>query len=235
MTTRLRGAGQPPKTYSTWEWARGYIALFFQAPIWIALGLFAWLCPQLPKWLTKLLLENHVRTTRLRARDVRIPFDENVQPYMLRWWKIPRNWAFNIYYHIVKRSDDDRALHDHPWINFSIVLEGGYTEHMILPGGVHSRIWYGPGAVRFRWHGKVAHRLELAQMPRNHIRTDEESFGHKELPVKTIFITGPVLRRWGFHHEKSWVDAYEFDAFMAENGITGMKMEGYAEQIEKKQ
>ena len=43
-------------------------------------------------------------------------------PYLLRWWLIPRNRWFNVYLHQFKRSDDDRALHDHPWINASIVL-----------------------------------------------------------------------------------------------------------------
>lgn len=31
-------------------------------------------------------------------------------PYMLRWWVIPRNKVFNIYLHRFLRSDDDRAL-----------------------------------------------------------------------------------------------------------------------------
>ena len=36
-------------------------------------------------------------------------------PYLLRWFVIPRNPVFNIYLHRFLRSDDDRALHDHPW------------------------------------------------------------------------------------------------------------------------
>src|SRR3546814_4215417 len=53
-------------------------------------------------------------------------------PYMRRWWVIPRNRFINIYLHQVLRPDDDRALHDHPWINLSIILDGGYWE--ITPG-----------------------------------------------------------------------------------------------------
>lgn len=45
-------------------------------------------------------------------------------PYMERWWLIPRNRFFNIYLHRFWRSDDDRALHDHPWVNLSILLKG---------------------------------------------------------------------------------------------------------------
>jgi hypothetical protein len=161
---------------------------------------------------------------------------------MLRWWKIKRNWAFNIYYHIVKRSDDDTAHHDHPWFSFSIVLEGGYFEERIAAGGVKTQVWHGPGFMLFRRTGKIAHRLVLATTP-----DLEPAYGGvgqaqgltdrivmRELPVKTIFITGPVLRRWGFHHTDSWVDAYEWDDYCQARGIGGHKMAGYAAQLNKK-
>jgi hypothetical protein len=32
------------------------------------------------------------------------------RPYMLRWFLLPRNEVFNIYYHRILRDDDDRAL-----------------------------------------------------------------------------------------------------------------------------
>lgn len=38
----------------------------------------------------------------------------NANPYLLRWWVIPRNRFFNVYLHKFLRDDDDRALHDHP-------------------------------------------------------------------------------------------------------------------------
>jgi hypothetical protein len=109
------------------------------------------------------------------------------------------------------------------------VLVGGYFEHCINAGGVHVKTWYGPGAVRFRRAGTFAHRLELAVYP------EDAMIGLRgtEVPVHTIFITGPTLRRWGFHHTERWVDAYEWDDYCHERGLTGMKMEGYAEQLEK--
>jgi hypothetical protein len=56
---------------------------------------------------------------------------------MRRWWVIPRNKFFNIYLHHFLHSDDDRALHDHPWWNVSILLRSGsYVEHTIAAGGV---------------------------------------------------------------------------------------------------
>lgn len=106
-------------------------------------------------------------------------------PYMLRWWLIPRNPVFNVYLHKFLRSDDDRALHDHPWVNMSYLLKGEYVEHMILAGGVCSAKRYTAGCVKFR-RARTAHRIEIDQ------------------PCWSLFITGPVVREWGFHCPRGW-------------------------------
>ena len=49
-------------------------------------------------------------------------------PYLLRWHVIPRNRLLNVYVHKFLRSDDDRALHDHPWWFVSLILRGRYDE-----------------------------------------------------------------------------------------------------------
>jgi hypothetical protein len=98
---------------------------------------------------------------------------------------------------------------------------------LIEAGGIHRKTTYGPGAVRFRRSGSFAHRLELDRYPMDRL------FGGEEMPVLTIFITGPALRRWGFHHPKQWVDAYDWDEFLQAEGINGMRMAGYAEQNAK--
>src|SRR5258707_1186927 len=79
--------------------------------------------------------------------------------YLERWWVIPRNRYFNIYLHHFLRSDDDRALHDHPWWNLSVLLKGKYLEHR-------------PTYVRIRRRGQVvlrkataSHRIELFDGP----------------------------------------------------------------------
>jgi hypothetical protein len=107
-------------------------------------------------------------------------------PYVLRWWIIPRNRFFNIYLHRFLRSDDDRALHDHPWLNVSIILDGAYTEETIAAGGVHQRRVYEVGAVKFRGP-RSAHRIELHAGP-----------------CWTLFVTGPRVREWGFHCSHGW-------------------------------
>lgn len=107
-------------------------------------------------------------------------------PYMRRWWLIPRNRYFNIYLHHFMRSDDDRALHDHPWWNLSILLRGRYVEHTISAGGINVRTERVEGQWKFR-RAEFAHRIELV-----------------DGPCWTLFLTGPRLREWGFHCPQGW-------------------------------
>lgn len=107
-------------------------------------------------------------------------------PYMRRWWVIPRNRVFNIYLHHFLRSDDDRALHDHPWVNLSVLLEGRYAEHTIAAGGVHRRTERAAGQMKLRGP-RAAHRVELI-----------------DGPCWSLFITGPMMRSWGFHCPAGW-------------------------------
>jgi hypothetical protein len=135
------------------------------------------------------------------------------RPYLLRWWLTPWSGCYRdveqpnlwqqivrrlpaIYLHNFLRSDDDRALHDHPWANVSILLRGAYTEHTIAAGGVHRREVLSAGALRVRWTGRIAHRVEL-----------------HDGPSWSLFITGPRYRSWGFHcPEQGWIDWKRFTA-----------------------
>ena len=110
-----------------------------------------------------------------RAPDFVIGPRDN--PYLLRWWIIPRNRFFNIYLHCILADDDDRALHDHPFDNVSVLLKGSYREH--LKGGLSKIVRrFRP---RFR-RAECAHRLEVV-----------------DGPVWSLFITGPRRREWYFH------------------------------------
>ncbi|MBV2128182.1 hypothetical protein [Arsukibacterium indicum] len=107
--------------------------------------------------------------------------------YMHRWWLIPRNRYFNIYLHKIMRNDDDRALHDHPWWSLSVLLKGKLREVL------HNRIRYPLRFIPLLRSAKLAHRLEVV-----------------EGPVWTLFITGPVIRSWGFHCPKGFVPWKDF-------------------------
>lgn len=109
--------------------------------------------------------------------------------YLRRWYVIPRNPVLNVYLHRFVRDDDDRALHDHPWINASVVLSGRYRE--IMPDGVAERR---RGSVTVR-PARAFHRIEV--------------IAH---PVWTLFLTGPRTREWGFLCPQGWRHWKDFTA-----------------------
>jgi hypothetical protein len=109
-------------------------------------------------------------------------------PYMLRWWGIPRNRFFNIYLHKILHDDDDRALHDHPWPSLSLMCAGTIKETYTTDNGLTTKTKIlRIGDWRYRGP-EFAHRLELV---RNDI-------------ARTIFMTGPRIREWGFLCPQGW-------------------------------
>jgi hypothetical protein len=107
-----------------------------------------------------------------------------------RWWVIPRNKLFNIYLHRFNNSDEDRALHDHPWVSLGWILSPqGYLEatkrHGVVARFGGSLTWRLP---------TTAHRVILRD----------------NRPVYTLFLTGPVVREWGFHCPNGWRHWKEF-------------------------
>lgn len=102
--------------------------------------------------------------------------------YLRRWWIIPRNEGCNVYLHDIRKSDDDRALHDHPWTNTSYLLMGSYLEH--TPDGIFTRR---AGDIVER-PAHALHRLEVVPGDR----------------AISLFITGPKVREWGFNCPKGW-------------------------------
>lgn len=115
--------------------------------------------------------------------------------YLERWWVIPRNRWFNVYLHHFRRSDDDRALHDHPWVNCSILLTGCYLEYCNGQPVKKRRAWrpWAPWRLVFRLPTS-AHRIELIDGS----------------DVWTLFITGPRVRVWGFLCARGWIPWTEF-------------------------
>lgn len=116
------------------------------------------------------------------------PDGENT--YLRRWWLRRERSKGSVYLHQILRDDDDRALHDHPWHNTSIVLHGVLREvfenggtRLLKPGSFTPRV------------ATDAHRLEVVKGP-----------------VWTLFITGPVLREWGFWCGERWVHWEDFTA-----------------------
>lgn len=129
--------------------------------------------------------------------------------YLRRWYVIPRNPEFNVYLHHFVGDDDDRALHDHPWHSVSLILQGGYIEH--LPGG--ATILRMPGELIPR-RPEDAHRIQLHR--------DRQG---NPLPAWTLFTTGARVREWGFHCPNGWVDWRKFTA-ANDSGAIGLGCAG---------
>lgn len=160
----------------------------------------------LTRWLARRLMAGLAkRTVSKRPADFVIGGADN--PYMYRWWIIPRNRWFNVYLHRVVKDDDDRALHDHPFWSLSLCLEGRLGEIYALGvddlGVVGEAVRFvRPGDLVWR-RSRFAHRLLLPP---------------REPEAWTLFITGPRIREWGFwcpgtaEIGQRWVHWKEFTA-----------------------
>lgn len=112
--------------------------------------------------------------------------------YMERYWLTPfdPDASSNIRIHRILRSDDDRAMHDHPWPSTSVILKGGYWEVMPLRQDqdpkldmiLFTREWRQAGDVVQR-NAYTRHRIV---MPEN-----QECW--------SMFIMGRYEQKWGFY------------------------------------
>ena len=138
-------------------------------------------------------------TMQMRLRDPDFIIGEVERPYIRRWWIVPRNQYSNLYLHETLRSDDDRAMHDHPFDNTSVLIEGSYIEH--TPAGVFTRH---PGEVVHR-PAHALHRLEIPE-------------GGRAL---SLFFTGSKIREWGFDCPQGWRHWRDFTDTSNGNSTTG--------------
>jgi len=135
--------------------------------------------------------------------------------YLVRWW-VAKNMTdhdtpnleriqphtrqtswYNIYLHCVNTSDDERALHDHPWLNISVILRGSYREVYADRARIRK-----PGDIVLRF-GHTAHRLEVV-----------------DGPVWSLFITGPKYREWGFRCVSGWRHWKQFTSYESDGDST---------------
>jgi hypothetical protein len=107
-----------------------------------------------------------------------------------------RRWVFNfgpvgsIRVHHWTGSDDDRALHDHPWPFVTFVFRGGYTDVSEQPRWTYDRTradHVRAPAVRYR--------------PALHAHTVQVDPGG----AWTLMFTGPWERDWGFYTADGWL------------------------------
>lgn len=139
-------------------------------------------------------------TKRIEGVEPNVVIGGHGDPYLIRWYVIPRNRYFNIYLHWFRRSDEDRAFHDHPWWSVSLTL-GSYD------GPRHRWRIVEPDMVEFyrnRWGANDKRYISTGALVFR-----RASFAHRlVLPISgtvTLFITGPKIREWGFLCPQGWV------------------------------
>jgi len=147
--------------------------------------------------LARWVLKKARRVQATRQPDFIIGGEDD--PYLLRWWLIPRNRWFNAYLHEFIRDDEDRALHDHPFPSLSLALHGAMKE-----------IYHGRGPWTFTEFSRDVAPGDLIYR--------RATFAHRMVvPTPgaiTLFVTGPRIREWGFIcgptrwvHWRDFVDA----------------------------
>lgn len=112
--------------------------------------------------------------------------------YMGRWWlfnpygrgadgeqtdaRIP--WLPSVRIHHIKRADQDRDLHDHPWNARTVILRGWYLEQLDGQARMELRQPGYTGRLLYGQYHRIAHVGENG--------------------VWTLFITGRYRGTWGF-------------------------------------
>jgi hypothetical protein len=109
------------------------------------------------------------------------PFGVSGNPRPGIEWRSERG-GISIFVHYFYRSDDDEALHNHPWKwALSLVLAGGYSEERRVGNGVVRRL-VKPGSLNLL-KAETFHRVDLLTPERG---------------CWSLFIAGPKSSGWGF-------------------------------------
>jgi hypothetical protein len=190
--------------------------------------------------IAKTLFKNLALPVALQRKPDQV-IGEPDRPYLHRWYLTPWRNAYqdiaeqdrtpwqrfvsclpNVYLHCIMRSDDDRALHDHPWHWGSLLLAGSYVEvshEPLVVGRLHLR-----GAEAMTVEVGPQHLTLSRRYSAGALRFNRASFAHR-LVINdrnfawTLLFAGPRFRHWGFHCPAGWVHWRKFTD-PATNGST---------------
>ena len=174
-----------------------YCKLCITSIIHAILFLFIVLC-MLTNKITRILFFRWTKFMDFIGRKRVILDRESDEHYIERYYLflIDRNdnFPFNIFLHHILKSDND-DLHDHPWGYFTLILNGGYYEHLELENAETNekqivKIWRGPGFYQSVSSSHI-HRLELD-------KTKGETW--------TLFIPFKQEKNWGFYTKDGYID-----------------------------
>lgn len=152
--------------------------------------------------------------------------NEDGSLYLRRFYLYRGKIRPHVYIHHICTSDDDRALHDHPWGFKSFMMWGRYDEirpdYQLSPSEVREACYEAAKRNELclfydEVHGLVVHRRFTA--PTFLRREDPTDFHRLVLPkrkngqyktVWTLVFTSERVREWGFMLKSGWVKWNEF-------------------------
>lgn len=152
---------------------------------------------------------NTVLTFLFKYRDIVKEEDGKQTLYLRRFYLWSRGnkqdgYKGALFLHNIRRSDNDRHLHDHPWDFTTRILAGGYMEQLSsdMPK------WYPSEAGQYVTQWRVLQRGDTASNPAEHshkVHLFHDSDG-KPISTWTLVKAGAARRIWGFITEDGWVD-----------------------------
>jgi hypothetical protein len=105
------------------------------------------------------------------------------QVYLTRW-RLLQTPFFGLFLHAIRRPDEDRNLHSHPWNFASLILKGGYIEKR-------------PHKTEVRKAGSIAWRkAEDFHAITKLLRT----------PTWTLVFIGRNRKNWGYDVDGDFID-----------------------------
>lgn len=150
--------------------------------------------------------------------------------YLHRWYIIRKPW-FALFLHKFVRSDEDRALHDHPWDFLVIPIWRGYFEHreqlVQCPDCAHRGfldVLFEPSCCRCNNDRRITAIVRRRVLPILGTRFRPGTYKHrvdlltKECPAGfnwpkpswSLFIRFREFRDWGFHLPEGWMQWNKF-------------------------
>jgi hypothetical protein len=119
------------------------------------------------------------------------------KPLLIRYFLLHTK-PLSIFLHHFLQSDEDRALHDHPWSFWTFLLSGGYWEHTQT-----ERLWRPRFSLMFR-PAEWQHRVELEKVWKP-VDKRVARFVLVEKPIWTLVIKFRSRREWGFIMKDGWM------------------------------
>ena len=159
---------------------------------------------------------------RKRIIKERFESEDKDKDYLIRYYiflkgssnNIARRFPYNLFLHRFLKSDEP-IMHDHPWSYTTLILCGGYWEHIPVEYNgkfVDTKFWRGPGY----WSSYSNNHKHWIELPVDSVGTDATN------PCWTLFIPGVKKNngKWGFfpnltkskieEQNDDWIDSTQY-------------------------